>query len=168
MKWLGAAIIISVCSYFGISYANTYRKNENYLRQLISILDFMECELQYRLTPLPNLCKQAAKDGTSAVHNIFRMLANELELHISPDVSTCMNAVIGNYPKVPYLTRKMLISLGNSLGRFDLTGQLKALESARAECRTELKAIVQNRDVQLRSYQTLGICAGAALVILFI
>lgn len=168
MKWFGAAVVFLVCSYFGISYANTYRKEEKNLRNLTAILDFMECELQYRLTPLPDLCRQAAADGNGVVHGVFKMLANELEAQISPSVSSCMNAVIEKTPNLPAVTRKLLASLGQSMGRFDLTGQLKALDAARMECRTELDKLSQNKDVRLRSYQTLGICAGAALVILFI
>lgn len=168
MKWLGAAIIITVCGYFGISYANAYRKEERNLRQLISILDYMECELQYRLTTLPNLCRQVASDGKSGIYHFFGMLADELEMQHSTDVSSCMHVTIEKYAHLTNITRKILISLGQTMGRFDLTGQLKALESARRECRTELENLTQNKDIRLRSYQTLGICAGAALVILFI
>ena len=168
MKWFGASVVFLICSYFGISYANTYRKEEKNLCNLVTILDYMECELQYRLTPLPDLCRQASANGNSSVHDIFKMLSNELESQISPNVSSCMNAVVGKMHNLPAVTRKLLISMGQSMGRFDLTGQLKALDAARMECRAELDKLTQNKDVRLRSYQTLGICAGAALVILFI
>lgn len=168
MKWFGAAIVFVICSYFGVSYANTYKREERNLRDLASILDYMECELQYRLTPLPDLCKQVSDDGNGAVRGVFRKLSAELGSQIAPDVSSCMRAAIGDAARLPAVTQKLLISLGQSMGRFDLTGQLKALEAARMECRRELDNLTQNKDVQLRSYQTLGICAGAALVILFI
>lgn len=168
MKWLGAAVVFLICSYFGVSYANAYRKEQRNLRNLVSILDFMECELQYRLTPLPNLCRQVSNDGKGTVYDVFKMLANELESQISPDVSSCMNAVIEKIPHLPTVTQKLLMTLGQSMGRFDLNGQLKALDATRTECRTELDILAKNQDVRLRSYQTLGICAGAALVILFI
>ena len=58
--------------------------------------------------------------------------------------------------------------LGTSLGRFDLTGQLNGLEQVRSHCRRELEALAGNRDQRVRGYQTLGICAGAALAILFV
>ena len=62
----------------------------------------------------------------------------------------------------------ILSELGESLGRFDLPGQLKGLEAVRRKCLMELEALGRNRTERLRCYQTLGLCAGAALVILFI
>ena len=58
--------------------------------------------------------------------------------------------------------------MGSSLGRFDLEGQLQGLESVRIYCREQLDELSKDRDVRLRSYQTLGLCAGAALAILFV
>jgi len=49
-----------------------------------------------------------------------------------------------------------------------MEGQLKGLESVRQECRRQVETLSYNRDARLRSYQTLGLCAGAALAILFV
>ena len=57
-------------------------------------------------------------------------------------------------------------NLGSSLGRFDLSGQLKGLQSVRGECLRELESLEKNQPERLKSYQTLGMCAGAALVII--
>ena len=56
----------------------------------------------------------------------------------------------------------------DQIGRFDLEGQLQGLESVRVYCRDQLDNLAKDRDVRLRSYQTLGLCAGAALAILFV
>ena len=64
--------------------------------------------------------------------------------------------------------RRMLLLLGHSLGRFDLSGQLKGLASVRERCGQELQALRSDRDSRLRSFRVLGLCAGAALVILLI
>ena len=57
---------------------------------------------------------------------------------------------------------------GAYLGRFDLPGQKQGLEEVREACRMELEALGKNRETRLRSYGTLGLCAGAALAILFL
>ena len=79
-----------------------------------------------------------------------------------------MNAALSACGDLPERTGKAMRRLGASLGRFDLDGQLKGLESVRSDCREELKQLGLHRDERLRSYQTLGLCAGAALTILFI
>jgi hypothetical protein len=62
----------------------------------------------------------------------------------------------------------VLRELGQSLGRFDLNGQLLGIAAVRNTCRSKLQQFEKNKEVRLRSYQTLGLCAGAALAILFI
>lgn len=138
------------------------------MRQLMSALDFMGCELQYRMTPLPELCRETASTCKGVIQQVFLTLSRELEDQVSPNAALCMKAVIQGNQQIPRLTREVLVTFGDSLGCFDLSGQLNGLEAARQACRRELEALAQNRDVRLRSYQTLGICVGAALVVLFI
>lgn len=168
VKLIGAVLIIIACGGFGFLLAYNHRKEEQALRQLIGALDFMECEIQYHLTPLPELCRQAAKECGGAIRGVLITLAAEMEDQVSPDVASCMNAALAREKDIPKAARECFRKLGSSLGRFDLPGQLKGLEAIRALCRQELERLSQNRDVRLRSYQTLGLCAGAALVILFI
>lgn len=167
-KWIGAILIIAGCGGFGIMLAAAHRREEGALRQLISALDLMECELQYRLTPLPDLCRQAGQESKGCVREVLLYLAGELEAQVAPDVGSCMSAALSMVKDIPSRTEDALALMGQSLGRFDLTGQLKGLEAVRSSCRRELENLTANKDVRLRSYQTLGFCAGAALAILFL
>lgn len=168
LKWIGAILVIAGCGGFGFLMAAAHRRTEQCLRRLIGALDYMECELQYHLTPLPDLCRQAASESTGEIRELFCALAQELEDQVSPDVQSCMHAAIHKLPALPGQAEDALKELGSSLGRFDLSGQLRGLEAVRATCRRSLEEMSQNREVRLRSYQTLGLCAGAALAILFI
>ena len=168
LKLVGVILVIAGCGGVGFRIAATYRQEEKSLRQLISILDFMECELQYRLTPLPELCNQAAREFGSIPGKVFCALALEMEAQVSPNMERCMAVALEKMHDIPPITRNGLLLLGKSIGRFDLDGQLKGLEAVRQECRRNLLDRGNNRDSRLRSYQTLGLCAGAALAILFI
>lgn len=167
-KWIGAILIVLSCGGFGICLASGHRREETALRQLVSALDYMECELQFRLTPLPDLCRQAGSEGKGVVREVLLKLASELEAQVAPDVASCMRTALSSAGDVPARTKDALTMMGQSLGRFDLPGQLKGLDAVRSSCRRELEELTNNRDVRLRSYQTLGFCAGAALAILFI
>ena len=168
LRILGAVLVIAGCGGFGFKLASSYIREEKTLRLLISTLDYMECELQYHLTPLPELCRQAAAESTGVIQKLFLLLTIELEDQISPNVERCMSAVLYKTADIPPLTRNAMHLLGRSLGRFDIEGQIKGLNAVRLECRRNLDTLNQNKDIRLRSYQTLGLCAGAAIVILFI
>lgn len=168
VKLMGAALIVAGCGGIGFRIAANHRREEANLRQLIGILDYMECELQYRLTPLPELCRQASKEFSGLMGELFLELGAEMEAQTSPDIESCMLAAVGKTEKLTPLTREGLLLFGKSAGRFDIEGQLKGLEAVRQDCRRQLEALSCNRDTRLRSYQTLGLCAGAALAILFV
>ncbi len=168
LKIFGAILILAGCGGFGFKLASAHIREERSLRVLIRILDYMECELQYHMTPLPQLCRQASAEGEGALKKAFYLLADELENQISPDVEGCMALVLSKNKDMPGLSYAAMELLGRSLGRFDMEGQLRGLESVRQECRRNLNELMENRDMRLRNYQTLGLCAGAALAILLI
>lgn len=167
-KWIGAAMIICGCGLTGFMISAAYRREERDLRQFISALDYMTCELQYRRSPLPDLCRLAGAERSGCIGRLFINLANELDAQISPDVQSCLAAAAATAGQLSPRIQEVVCILGASLGRFDLEGQLQGLEAARAFCREQLETMSQGRDTRLRSYQTLGLCAGAALAILFV
>ena len=168
LKIIGACMILCSCGGLGLWLAVGYLQEERTLRQLICLLDYMECELQYRLTPLPELCRLAAAEGQGTLSHIFLKLAHKLEDQLAPNVAQCMDAALEGPRQLPKLTKQALHQLGQTLGRFDLQGQLRGLEGVRQECRRNLDELYQNNTERTRRYQTLGLCAGAALIILFI
>lgn len=166
-KWIGAMLVMAGCGTVGFSMAWSYKKQERLLRNLKGALDFMVCELQYRLTPLPELCRTIGAEQKNPVGQTFGELAWELESRIMPDVEECMNNILQKTELPGQLVEGFRL-LGQNLGRFDLDGQLKGIELVRNFCDRELNSMGENREERLRSYQTLGLCAGAALAILFV
>lgn len=167
-KWIGAVLVIVGCGGFGFSMAAAHRQEERRLGQLIRALQYMQCELQYHLTPLPELCRQAGAEAGGAVGEVLRGLAQELETQSFPDAASCMRAAIGKSPDLSPGCRRLLVQLGRSLGRFDFSGQLQGLQAVKAACREQRRRLEKDREIRLRSYRTLGLCAGAALAILFV
>ncbi len=168
LRVIGAICIVIACSAFGAALIASYKREVQSLRQLINMLDFMECELQYRLTPLPQLVCETAREAKGVLRMVFVQFARELEDQVSPDVSCCMQSAVGAQNDIPPITAECLIALGSSLGRFDLQGQLNGLDGIRQMCRSKLSRLEHNKDARLRTYQTLCVCAGAALAILLI
>ncbi len=167
-KILGAILVITACGGYGFLIAMQHKKEIRYLRNLSSVLTFIDCELLFHLTPLPELCRQAGDLSVGILDKLFYTLSKELEHQISPDVHQCMLASISQCKELPAKTKCLLAQLGTVLGRFDLEGQKKGLDAIKAETKRVLQECSENQDVRIRSYQTLGVCAGAAVVILFI
>ena len=167
-KIVGAVLILAACGGMGISMASAHRRKEHMLRQIMAAVQCMACELQYRQTALPGLMWLCAKETSGQIAQVFSAMARELERQIAPDAACCMNAVLKESPRLPRIVTEKLHLLGRTLGRYDLSGQLSGLETVCQLCKRELDGLLADRDARLRSYTTLGLCAGAALVILFI
>lgn len=167
-KWIGAVLIISGCAGAGFYMASAYRREERELRQLTGALDYMSCELQYRLTPLPDLCRQAGMEVRGSAGKVLVQLAAELESRIHEDVESSMTASLRDCPDVSTGVKEAMELLGSRMGRFDVEGQIQGLDYVRAHCRRQLDTMAAGKENRLRSFQTLGICAGAALAILFV
>ena len=167
-RWIGAMLVLASCGGFGFSIAYSHRQRERLLRQLLNTLEMMASELEYRLTPLPELSRKAAKNTSGVLRDVFSGLVRQLDWQSETDAGGCMRAAIEQCHDLPACLRRPLRQLGQTLGCFDLPGQLQGLKSAQDACRRELARLEHNRDARLRSYQTLGLCAGAALVILLV
>lgn len=168
MKLIGAACILLGCGGCGFLMASRHIMKIQMLRDMIAALDYMSSELQFRCTPLPQLCRQTAEQSHGKIAQLLLSLADEMDAQISPNVDRCMAAVLDKCCDVPYILTIHFVELGRNLGNFDLSGQLKGLENTRRLCRDGLDNLMQNKENRLRSYQTLGLCAGAAIVILFV
>lgn len=167
-KVIGAVLVLAGSMFVGIYSSVIHNRELTLLQRFMGMLDYMTCELQYRLAPLPELCRLVSKEGKGELAAIFCELADELEQQISPNAKSCMLSVLMKHDNLPQSSRKLLDQLGSALGRFDLPGQLKGLEAVRRSCRVSINALNDNKDERLRAYRTLGLCAGAALVILLV
>lgn len=168
IKLIGAVLIVTGCGGFGFSMAAAHRREEQALSQLIRALEWMEWELSCRLTPLPQLCAGAAGAVSGPVQVFLEKLSRELEAQLLPDAAQCAAVLLGDFPGLSPRLSGFLSDFAGTLGRFDLPGQLQDLRSLRERAGMALQALSENRDSRLRSYQTLGLCAGAALAILFL
>ena len=161
-------MIIASCTLVGFMISAAYRREEQELRQLIRALEYMCCELQFHRSALPELCSTIGKEHNGFVGKLFENLTMELESRHEADVQACFATAAAAAGPLSRQLQGAICMLGATLGRFDLDGQLVGLRSVIAYCEQQLAMMSQGREARLRSYQTIGVCTGAALAILFV
>lgn len=167
LRLIGAGLIVAACSGFGFMLAANHKREERTLKQLQCAITFMECQLQYRMSSLPELSVAASEATGGAVSKVLNQFAAALESQRYADPGACMEEVLSHI-SLSNAALKLFRLLGQSVGKFDLEGQLRGLHMVQAECDQMLGALMTDRDIRIRNYQTLGLCAGAALAILLI
>lgn len=167
-KWIGAILITGSCAGFGFSLALHQLKETRLLSAFGLILEDMLRELSYHLTPLPELIRHAAQNAPSVICRVFTLFADNLDRQILPDASSCMESALRDTDLSYTHLSKLLSLLGNSLGRFDLAGQISSLNTVRQQCKQEFLILRSDQHSRIRSYRVLGLCAGISLVLLLI
>lgn len=167
VRIIGAGCIFLGCGSFGFAMAAANRREEQELCRWLAALEFMSCELSYHLSPLGNLCRGAAEHSSGTVRQFLSALAACLERQTAADAQLCVHEVLVHLETTPRL-RRLFRDFGATLGRFDLAGQLRGLENGIRSAGEALRALRDGAAERRRRYQTLGLCAGAALAILFL
>ncbi len=168
IRFIGAACVILSCSVFGFSVAANHKREERYLLALQRAIAYMICELEYHHTPLPDLCRMAGQEAGGFIGKVLHETAMEMEGKGFPDAGVCMDYVLRRFGNIPVRTERNLLQLGKSIGRFALSGQVSGLRGVSHLCQRDLDSLTLDRDARIRSYRTLGICCGIALVILLL
>lgn len=168
LQWIGASLIIAGCGGVGFGMALNYKREEIALRQLIQVLDLFCCELEYRMTPLPELFAKAAKTASGSLSKFFGSLSFQLQQQVVPDAASCMQRLLTQSRDLCTSVVFPLNDLSRTIGEYDLGGQITGIQAVQDSCRRKLEEMEANRSQRIRSYQTLGLCAGVALAILFL
>ena len=167
VRVIGAVFLVTGCGGVGLMMGFHYRREIRMLRALFASLQEMEWELKYRLTPLPELCGVAAAASEGTLRELYSNLKHRIETGVYAEISGCMNQLLQTMD-IPNSVKKCMKELGKCLGRYDLEGQLQGIEAVKTECQNFLEELEIHRSERLRSYQTLGLCAGVSLVIIFV
>ena len=149
-KWIGALCIITACGGAGFSMAAAYRREERALEQLLRGMDLMAGELEFHLSPLPQLLRNCAQVCSGSLRSVLDRVVSMLEEKELSDVSECVRWAMAADPGLSPRVKGALELLGSSFGRFDLSGQKMGIESVRTYCRKELEMMVIRHDERLR------------------
>jgi stage III sporulation protein AB len=169
-KGMGLFCVVLAASWTGFGFARAVRRQAAQLRQLVTALEFMKSEIQYRMTPLPELFGQLAGSPDPAVGGLFGLCAGFLRHDRTCPPAAAFQKALGEERRLVLSgeTRQTLLALGLALGRFDVEGQCRSIELAERRLQKESDELEAKKRARCRSYETLGICAGLAIAVILV
>lgn len=168
LKCIGSICIVASCAGLGFFAAYKQLQELKLLDQWIRILTRMDNEIRYYLRTIPELFHIVSYEEKGQLGILFKNTAEELDSQIQPDVERCIYAALCTVDALPPSIVELTKQLGREMGKYDLEGQLQAVERNRLLAEERKILLSTDKSKRIRGYQTLGLCAGAALVILFI
>ena len=168
VKVIGALLVLSAAGGFGISRAVGFYRQVRLLHDFCGALEILKCELNYTMTPLPALCRATAKRTSGTVSAFLTSYADALERGIprSRAAAAAMDGTKGL--TLPGDAEMALLELFGTLGRYDLDGENRLLAATSHRLKTASERFEAEKRPLAKGYAVLGLCAGVALVILFV
>lgn len=166
VRIIGAAVTVSACSAFGFGVAFDYHRRVRMLRDFLACLQEMELALQEQPVPLPELVFRAGQLGKGNVYMLMRAYSDCLRRGLCADAAGCMCLALQQIPIEDRCLHRYFSELGRNLGRFDMPGQLRGLQSLSASAARKLSQLEQEQSAAVRVYRTLGVFGGLALAVL--
>ena len=163
MKALGLFFLFAGSVSAGVVYCKQKKQKLLILRELIFSLDHMEGQLRTNDLPLKELCTQMVHMSGRAVCPFYASLTRKLsQLGEVSFAELWGQALTEELPGLDGVMRDTLLQLGNSLGRYELQQQLRALQA----CRSSLYAQLEESKKEYPNQAKLGMGLSASVGIL--
>jgi len=164
----GVLLIVVGCWSAGAMVSNFHKKEADMLRQLVRFVEYIICDLQFRLTPLPQLLQSAKHLVSGSILDVLTCFIYDLESQIYPNVSTCLEHSLNCCRTVSPRCKKFLVLIGTSLGNFDLGGQLSCLNTARDSIARELNELEISLPRVIKCCHAYAVSIGVILALLLL
>ena len=71
IKWIILLLILLVCSFLGMAFANTYKERVNDLKQIKMALNILKTKIEYTYEPLPQIFLSLSKEFEGGIRENF-------------------------------------------------------------------------------------------------
>ena len=157
LKLIGLSLILAASGAVGAGLAGTVRRQQ---AQTLALIE----------TPLPEIFAALGGSRNREIAEFFSRLAALLSSAQTCTVGyACRQALAQTRGlSLSSAARGTILSLFDSLGRYDLEGSVQALDLALSRLREEAKALQNSAAARCRTYLTLGVCTGLAAAVILI
>lgn len=169
LRAAGAVCVLLGAAALGYSAVQRLKERAQTLSRLIGALGYLEEELSFRLTPLPALLEALARQTEGAAGQFFGGCLDGMRAAPQGGLRTSWRQAVGDHLGVlREEARETILSLGDTLGRYDGEEQRQALRQTAARLERLRQQSEEERARLGKVYATVSLAAGAMAVIVLI
>lgn len=171
LKIIGSILILTTCSYIGFFFGKQYNARFEQIRKLRSSLKLLETEISYSMNPLPEALSKVGSRTTGPVRTLYEHTSELLFKNLGLSMDEVWKIGLSKMAQDSSLKKEeldVLEDFGGGLGGSDRVEQLKNLHMVQEQLRVIESNAENDRNKYERMYKTLGVLAGAALVLILI
>lgn len=169
IKLAGAVFILFATTAAGFLVAKRYADRPRHIRQLRAALSLLQTEITYGSRRLDRICAHIAQREAGTIGSLFRRAKEYMERLDGASTFVCWRrAVEETWPHTALkeAERQILIDFGKTLGISDREDQLQNLRRAQTALEQEEAQARDEQERYEKMYRSLGVLAGALIVIL--
>jgi len=169
IRLAGCIMLLASSTALGFGAANSMKERIKELDSMILSIRAMELELAARRTPLPELLKRAGHCASGRINLFYNLCESRLGKSEGVIFSEIWKAAAETVElHIKEQETMLFLEVGNILGRYDAGSQCAALQTAREQFAGFAENAKEQYSRMGRVYSTLGIAAGALLMIVLI
>ncbi|MEF3301940.1 stage III sporulation protein SpoIIIAB [Paenibacillus sp. GYB003] len=169
LKLIGAMLVLLAGTAIGFAKASVYARRPRQIRGLVHALQRLETEMNYGYTPLPEALARIADQLEPQLAAMFRMAAEPMLAANGKTAAESWREAVDACWKQTALSsneREILSQLSFTLGISDRDDQTKHLRLAVSLLQAEEQAAREDQRRYEKMWRSLGVLAGAFVVIL--
>ncbi len=166
LKWIIYVLIFATSTGLGILYSQKYQKRVNELKDFKTALNMLKTKIRFTYAPLKEIFYDISKSITSKTGKIFEEAADYMDKVGATDSWT--SAVKSAELCVTKEDKEVICQFGKLLGKTDLDGQLNEIELSLNFLETQIQKAEEEKNKNAKLYKSLGVIAGAGIIIILI
>ncbi len=169
IRLVGAILIVVGSASAGFCMAGNVRRMQRIYRDALRATAYMKSEIECYLTPLHDIYTQLSHVMPKPLSTLFSALHQQARrsLGLLPAVHYSRARQMLKNP-LPHELGQIFAEMFDMLGRQDAVAQIRAITLAEERLNEVLINISSEKKERCRAYETIGVCAGIALVIILV
>lgn len=171
MKWIGAILVFTACTGFGLAFADYQKKRLRAIRILKKAVITLRGQILYANAPIGEALKETGERMPDPVRFFFLAVAERLEEGEGSSLREIWKEELGKIQEEWALEKQDLSDFeqfGSELGYLDLSMQEKTLNLYLERLEWTEKTFQSSLDGKVRLCASLGVLSGIFLVIVLI
>lgn len=171
IKQLCLLAILVLCGYVGFSIGGNFKRRWLNLIELNNALIFLQNEILYCYTPLPEALNRCSKKSKGIVGKIFKITSKRLAENYVDNVYIAFEDSINECEEETYFKKEdneMILDFARNLGECGVYGQDKIFEFILERLKKQINIAEEECRRNQKMYRYLGISFGAMIAIFLI
>ena len=167
-KIFGAILIIFTAYWYGVLIGSKYKNRVKNLESLLIAMEMIHAEINYGLTPLPEVFRKIGQSISKPVGALFLRTSREMESCRGKSALECWTDAVNAHKNELEFNEKQLEQLeklGMVWGKGNKSGQLKQVVLIQSFVRHALESANHELEKNDKLWRYLGLLGGITLVI---